>query len=154
MSEARKPGQPDRKHGEIIARVEGVHRDLRELLDQLAGATDFDAIAAGLRDLPKTLADHFAEEEAPGGLYDALRHRRPTVESDIGRLCGQHAVLRDQVDALLDRVRAPGASSCTQADLASLRGEALSFIDLLRRHERMETWLVSEIYYSEDGVSG
>jgi hypothetical protein len=154
MSDARNPAHSDPEHGEMIARVEHAHRDLRELLTQLAGGHDFESIAAGLRDLPKTLDDHFADEEAPGGLYDGLRHRRPACESEITRLCGEHVLLRDHVGALLERVQAPGAGSGGEAELASLREAALIFIDLLRGHERVETQLVSEIYYCEDGGSG
>jgi hypothetical protein len=149
MSEASTSALSATPHGEMLARVEGAHRDLRAVVEQLVSAGDMETIARGLRDLPATLSEHFAEEESPGGLYDGLRHRRPDVEADLTRLRGDHAALTEQVEALAAQVGA-GATG----DLQSLRAGTLAFAELLRRHERIESHLVSEIYYAEDGTSG
>jgi hypothetical protein len=117
-------------------------------------AADVETIASGLRDLPATLEEHFAEEVAPGGLYDGLRHRRPTVEPELTRLLGDHAALTEQVNALVAQASACASGAGASGDLETLRTGTLAFADLLRRHERIESRLVSEIYYAEDGTSG
>jgi len=156
MSEARSPLRPHADDAPMLERVEGAHRGLREVLDRLAAAADVETIAAGLRDLPTTLREHFAEEEAPGGLYDGLRHRKPAVETDLARLRADHALLGEQVGSLIAKAAeaAPAGAADPGDALQRLRAATASFVDALRRHERLESRLVSEIYYAEDGASG
>jgi hypothetical protein len=154
MSEARPSTPAGTEQVEMLARVEVAHRDVREVIERLVSATDLETIASGLRELPATLAAHFAEEEAPGGLYDGLRHRRPAVEAELSRLRGDHAVLAEQVKALAAQVGAASGGAATSDDLRSLQASTLAFAELLRGHERIESRLVAEIYYAEDGTSG
>jgi len=148
-------GSPtDSEHREMLERVEVTHRDLRTLIEQLVSASDVESIASGLCDLPTILAEHFAEEEAPGGLYDGLRHRRPDVETELTQLRGDHVTLAGQVEALVAKADAGGSGAAKAVDFESLRAGTRAFADLLRGHERVESRLVSEIYYAEDGSSG
>lgn len=55
-----------------ITELENEHHTISALLGRLGDARDAGTLTAALHDLRRLLADHFAHEEQPGGLYDRL----------------------------------------------------------------------------------
>ena len=141
----------------IVSRVEGTHARIRGDLEALQHAADVQVIRAVVEDLPGLLREHFDDEEKPDGLFDELRGLRPVVESQIKFLQQEH---REIMQALEDLQR-----QFQEADQVTTDGElehrhdhirvsADAFLNLVRHHERIESGLVAETFYTDDGGSG
>jgi predicted nuclease with TOPRIM domain len=141
----------------IVTLVEDSHARIRLGLEALESAQDVDEIRAIVCDLPGLLEEHFEEEEKPGGLFDELGSLRPTIDSQLKFLRQEHREISQALESLRQRLRE--AAEATQVGELEQRHEhirvsAACFMQLIRHHERIETRLVTDTYYTEDGGSG
>ena len=85
----------------ILARIERDHRRIVNFyLRELAAAQEPSRIRELLDPLPEMLSKHFADEEEPDGLYDGLRAIRPSLDSELKSLRGEHRRVLKAVEAL------------------------------------------------------
>jgi hypothetical protein len=151
-------GQSAGPDGTASSRIEHSHRRILSFfLKELAVAEELDRIRALVDALPELLSEHFAEEEGPDGLFDGLRVIRPAIDSQLKFLRQEHREILKIVEELRQQVR--GTDQVMPADreeqhLARIREGSTAFLRMVRRHERIETRLVADTYYAEDGGSG
>lgn len=141
----------------IVTLVEGSHARIRRGLEALEQARDVDEIRAIVCDLPELLAEHFEAEEKPGGLFDELGSLRPTIDSQLRFLRQEHREILQALDGLRQRLREAGEATHAgelEHRHEHIRVSAACFMQLVRHHECIETQLVSDTYYTEDGGSG
>jgi predicted nuclease with TOPRIM domain len=141
----------------VVILVEGSHARIRSGLEALEQARDVDEIRAIVGNLPELLAEHFDAEEKPGGLFEELVSLRPTIHSQLAFLRQQHGEILQALEGLRQRLRE--ADAATHAGELEHRHEHIRvsttcFMRLVRHHECIETQLVSDTYYTEDGGSG
>jgi hemerythrin len=141
----------------IVSRVADSHARIRRDLDALAETEDVAEIRAIVEVLPELLKDHFEDEEKPGGLFDELESLRPVIDSQLKFLRQEHREILEILEGLRRRFRE--ADEVTQVGELEqrhdhIRVSAASFMQLIRHHERIETRLVADTYYTEDGGSG
>jgi hypothetical protein len=142
----------------LLARIEETHRHIVNFyLKELAAAQDLGRIRELVDPLPELLSKHFADEEGPDGLFDSLRARRPALDSGLKSLQREHRKVLKAVEALRQQVQE--ADLLEREDdrrerLSDIRKETSAFMRIVRRHERTETRLVSDTYYTEEGGSG
>ena len=141
----------------IVTLVEDSHARIRRGLEALEEAQDVDEIRAIVCDLPELLEEHFEAEEKPGGLFDELGSLRPMIDSQLKFLRQEHREILRTLEGLQERIRE--ADEATQVGELEqrhdhIRVSAACFMKLIRHHERIETRLVSDTYYTEDGGSG
>jgi hemerythrin len=141
----------------IVSLVENSHARIRSNLEALEEAQDVDEIRAIVCDLPELLKEHFEDEERPGGLFDELGSLRPTIDSQLKFLRQEHREILQTLEGLQERIRE--ADEATQVGELEqrhdhIRMSAACFMQLIRHHERIETRLVTDTYYTEDGGSG
>lgn len=140
-----------------VALVEDSHGRIRRKLEALEAAQDVDEIRAIVCDLPGLLEEHFEQEEKPGGLFDELGSLRPTIDSQLKFLRQEHREILQALEALRQRLReADEAKQVGELEQRHehLRVSAANFMQLIRHHERIESRLVADTYYTEDGGSG
>jgi hemerythrin len=141
-----------------LERVEREHREIVHFyLKELAAAQEPSRLRELLEPLPEMLSKHFADEEGPDGLYDGLRAIRPTLDSELKSLRGEHREVLKAVKALRQQVweidQLERAEE-QQERLDQIREEMSAFMEMVRRHEQTETRLVADTYYLEEGGSG
>jgi hemerythrin len=150
--------QPTDSDEPILARIERDHRQIVNFyLKELAAAQEPSRIRELLDPLPEMLSKHFADEEGPDGLYDGLRAIRPSLDSEIKSLRGEHRKVLEAVEALRQQLQELDQQERTedrQERLDRIREEMSAFMELVRSHERTETRLVADTYYLEEGGSG
>jgi len=150
--------QPSDSDETILARIERDHRQIVNFyLQELAAAQEPSRIRELLDPLPELLSKHFADEEGPDGLYDGLRAIRPSLDSELKSLRGEHRRVLEAVEALRQQLREIDQLERTedrQERLGRIREEMSAFMALVRSHERTETRLVADTYYLEEGGSG
>ena len=88
--------------------IEDEHRVLRTQLEVLKNAGDRLGVLSVLQDLPKRLAEHFADEEAAGGLYEDLARRCPPIYDEIKALQAEHRAILEEFEALKDALFTTG----------------------------------------------
>lgn len=141
----------------LVSRIEGTHARIRGDLQALEQAADVEVIRIVVDDLPGLFREHFADEERPEGLFDELRSLRPVIDSQLKFLQQEH---REIMQALEDLKRqfAEADQVTSEGELAQrhdhIRVSAHAFLNLVRHHERIESSLVAETYYTDDGGSG
>ena len=149
------PGGPD---DPILARIERDHRHIVNFyLSELAAAQEPSRIRELLDPLPEMLSKHFADEEGPEGLYDGLRAIRPSLDSELKSLRGEHRSVLKAAEELRQEMREIeqlGRAENQAERLARTREDLFGFMEMVRRHERAETRLVADTYYLEEGGSG
>jgi hypothetical protein len=132
--------------------IEDDHRVLRSRLEALTDAADHAGILSGLQELPKMLAEHFADEEAVGGLYDDLARRCPSIFEEIEVLRGEHRAILEELEALSREVRShPGPDGAISE---TTRGAVTRCVERLRRHEHAESKMIADVYYNDEGGPG
>jgi len=150
--------QPTDSDEPILARIERAHREIvNTYLTELAAAQEPSRIRELLDPLPEMLSKHFADEEGPDGLYDGLRAIRPSLDSELKSLRGDHRRVLEAVEALRRQLREidPLERAENQEErLCRIREDLSAFMEMVRRHERTETRLVADTYYLEEGGSG
>ena len=150
-SETRHPVTP------MVSRIVDTHERIRGNLDVLDKSDDVNEIRIVVDDLQDLLKEHFRDEEKPGGLFDELESLRPAFDSQVEFLRGEHEEILRSLEDLQRQFK--------EADEVSQVGEleqrhdhilvsATAFLQLIRHHERIESRLVANTYYTEDGGSG
>ncbi len=137
-----------------VSRIEEAHRELNRRLHALASATDCRGLMLELAGLPKTLAEHFAEEESSDGLYERLQCRRPSVHSELAALRREHEEMLRAVEALQHRLKLEMESEDSGRPLLYPKSQVSELLARLRRHEHDESQLIADVYYSDEGSSG
>lgn len=150
--------QPTDSDEPLLARIERAHRQIvNTYLTELAAAQEPSRIRELLDPLPEMLSKHFADEEGPEGLYDGLRAIRPSLDSELKSLRGEHRRVLEAVEALRRQLREIDQlerAEDQEERLGRIREDLSAFMELVRRHERTETRLVADTYYLEEGGSG
>jgi hypothetical protein len=100
------------RHDKTAAPAEGewagllrAHGRIRQLLVDLGAAEQPDAILKLAEALEQALADHFAEEEKPDGLFEELEKRAPANSFRLRSLRREHRAILKELDGLCARVR-------------------------------------------------
>jgi hemerythrin-like domain-containing protein len=141
----------------MVSAIVDAHQRIRRDLEVLDKSDEVSEIRAVVDELLELLNEHFREEEKPGGLFDELASLRPAFDSQIKFLRGEH---REIMQALEGLQRQFGeADEANQAGELEQRNDhilmsATAFMQLMRHHERIESRLVANTYYTEDGGSG
>jgi hemerythrin-like domain-containing protein len=140
-----------------VSRIQESHRRIRRDLEVLDKSDDLGQIRAVVNDLPDLLAGHFEDEEKPDGLFDHLASLRPVLNPQIEALRRDHREITQALEALQQHLH--GVERLTQVDdleerRQNIRVRASVFLQLIHLHERIESRLVAETYYVEDGGSG
>jgi hypothetical protein len=142
---------------EIVSRVVDTHRRIRSDLEVLDTSEDLAEIRAVVGELPGLLKEHFHDEERPGGLFDELLSLRPVFDSKLKYLRGEHREIIQALDGLQREIAAMDDVHRIGDDeqrLDHIRMSAASFLKLIHHHERIESRLVADTFYSENGGSG
>lgn len=143
----------DRDHP--AGRIEDEHRTLRDQLDIVASANTTTNLMAGLTSLPKMLSEHFAGEERVDGLYDDLAKRRPSMAAKLAALRNEHQIILDELDALRREVKTRVEAQQTVEEIAKPTTEGVArWLERLRRHEHDESWMIGDVYYTDEGGFG
>jgi hemerythrin-like domain-containing protein len=150
-SELRHPATP------MVSRIQDTHQRIRSDLGVLERSDDLGQIGAAVGELPELLKEHFRDEEKPGGLFDEIEALRPSLSSQLERLRQEHGEITRALEGLQGRLREvdetnPGGDLQELRDL--IRVGKAAFLQLIHQHERVESRLVADIYYTEDGGSG
>ena len=141
----------------IVLQVEGTHRRIRSDLRVLEKSDDLGEIGAAVGELPELLKEHFRDEEKPGGLFDEIASLRPVAASQLALRREEH---REITRALKDLQRQLGAlgeldqGGGRQRLHDDIRVSKARFLQLIHQHERVESRMVADTYYTEDGGSG
>ncbi len=150
--------QPTDSDEPLLARIERAHRQIvNSYLTELAAAQEPSRIRELLDPLPEMLSKHFADEEGPEGLYDGLRAIRPSLDSELKSLRGEHRRVLEAVEALRRQLRELDQlerAEDQEERLGRIREDMSAFMEMVRSHERTETRLVADTYYLEEGGSG
>lgn len=140
-----------------VTQVEESHERIRRDLDALGKLADVRDIGAIADDLVDLLKQHFEEEERPDGLFEELATLRPAVEAQVDYLRNEHGEILEALDALRRQVR-ESAEGRLQPQFEQradrIQTLAAAFVQLIRHHERIESRLVSETYYTDEGGRG
>jgi len=149
--EARYPITP------MVSRIVDSHQRIRSDLEVLGKSDDVNEIRAVVDDLPELLKEHFRDEEKPGGLFDELESLRPVFDSQLKFLRREHREIIEALEGLHREFQE--ADEVTQVGELEqrhdhIRVSAAAFLQLIRHHERIESRLVANTYYTEDGGSG
>lgn len=119
--------------------LSGEHHEIHHLAAELATTTP--ATAGPLLDnLHALLLRHFAHEEYPGGLYDALGATGPAVREDLRVLVDQHFLIVSKLQSLRERVRRPD-----EVALPAFAADLAEFATLLNSHEQRELEMVGRL---------
>jgi septation ring formation regulator EzrA len=143
----------DQEHPAV--RVEEEHLTLRGQLDTIQAATKHAELHRDMLALEEMLLDHFAAEEQSGGLYDDLRKRRPALTSELDALRDEHQVIRDELDAIHLRLNGQiEAEPTVEVIPESMKRDVSRWLTRLRGHERKESLMIGEVYYTDEGGFG
>jgi len=150
--------QPTDSDEPLLASIERAHRQIvNSCLTELAAAPEPSRIRELLDPLPEMLSKHFADEERPEGLYDGLRAIRPSLDSELKSLRGEHRRVLEAVRALRRQLREIDQlerAEDQEERLGRIREDMSALMEMVRRHERTGTGLVADTYYLEEGGSG
>ncbi|MDP6980387.1 MAG: hemerythrin domain-containing protein [Myxococcota bacterium] len=141
--------------GQPVKRIEEDHRTIRDHLDSVAAATTRTDLLAALVVLPKTLREHFEQEEHAEGLYADLLRRKPSVSSELDALRHDHQVILEDLDVLVGRLKGHIDTAEAGDEIAEpiVRG-VMRCLEKLRTHERNESRMIGDIYYTDEGGFG
>jgi hypothetical protein len=143
--------------------LEAAARRRRELRDALVTLEDTVAssvhdsdrwrrlVAARIAELGVAFAEHVAETEAPGGLYDEMEEIAPHVQGKARRLREEHPRLTGAIADAEVRFAAPFPEG---TDLDALRDDLQRLMGRLVRHRQHGADLVWEAYELDIGGAG
>jgi hypothetical protein len=114
------------------------HRAIDAQAGRLRGASGLEEFVLALHELSRSLQAHFAHEEQPNGLYDALGVCVPQHRERLSELVDDHYRIAAAARSLEERSR------FLRERLNALREEAAGLVSFLERHERRERALVRE----------
>ena len=104
-----------------------------------------DVAAPLLREHLSMIKQHFATEEADGGLYDTILEEGPHHERRLAALRAHHGELLEKIGTLLQDVDS-GEDSANQLD------RARAIASLLITHETEEGSLLLDVFNTDIGV--
>ena len=133
-------------------RIEDDHRVLRSRLEALTNAEDRRGILSRLQELPKMLAEHFADEEEAGGLFDDLARRCPPICEELELLRAEHRAILEELEALSRELQSAPEPSGAIGETTTLGVSRC--VERLRRHERAEAKMIADVYYTDEGGRG
>jgi hypothetical protein len=132
-------------------RIEDDHRELRERLDVLMETEDRKGVLSRLKELPRMLAEHFAEEEGAGGLFEDLALRCPPICKDLDALRREHRAILDELETLSREMEShPDPHGSVEETTRAVA----HCVERLRRHERAEAKMIADVYYTDEGGRG
>ena len=143
--------------------LEAAARRRRELRDALVALEDAVAssvhdsdrwrrlVAARIAALGEAFAEHVAETEAPGGLYDEMEEIAPHVQGKARRLREEHPRLTGAIADAEARFSAPFPDG---TDLDALRDDLQRLMGRLVRHRQHGADLVWDAYELDIGGAG
>jgi len=135
-------------------------RELRDALVELENAVSSPArdserwregVAARLAVLREAFADHVAETEGAGGLYDEMEDIAPHVQGKARRLREEHPPLTSAVIDAIARFAAPLPEG---TDLDAIRDDLQRLMGRFIRHRQHGADLVWEAYALDIGGAG
>lgn len=152
MGADQKDRPPEASEGDssraVWTRIENFHRMMVGLLQELETSTDPARVRELVDTLDRSLAGHFEDEVAPGGLFDDLGARRPASESTLEFLRKDHGEILEMVSALNRRLQ-----ELDPAD-PRIQQSRRAFLEKIRSHELIENRLVSDTYMLDEGGLG
>lgn len=125
------------------------HRRLRELLGRVKETRELGPLRTVLAELRAELVEHFAHEEAAGGLHDVIDDAAPHLLERVHDLFDEHRRCLDDLDRLREQVR-----QTLEGPVTELLRDADRLCTFLHEHEAAETELLSGALYDEIGGSG
>jgi len=131
---------PRRSLDEVHAELAEEHREIMALVSRIEARGQSEELAPLLKALHDRLADHFAHEQFPGGLYEAMGASGPEHHEDLKVLVREHCTLLSTARGLVERAR-----SVTSAGRDALLLEVGAMIAALRAHEEREHRLASKL---------
>lgn len=141
----------------VASRIQDTHQKIRSDIQTLSELEKMGDIRRIAEELVELLTEHFEDEEKPGGLFDELESLRPVIDSQLKFLRGEHREIMQVLQDLLAQIREAGAVH-QQGELEQredhIRVSAEAFVQLIHHHERIESRLVSETYYTDEGGAG
>jgi hypothetical protein len=135
-------------------------RELRDALVELENAVSSpaldaehwrDGVAARLVALREAFAEHVAETEGPGGLYDEMEEIAPHVRAKARRLREEHTPLSSAVVDSQGRFAEPFPEG---TDFDALRDDLQRLMGRFIRHRQHGADLVWEAYALDIGGAG
>lgn len=131
------------------AQIAEEHRRLRDLLGRVKDTRELGPLLTVLAELRAELVEHFAHEEAAGGLHDVIDDAAPHLLERVHDLFDEHRRCLDDLDRLRERVR-----QTLEGPVTELLRDADRLCATLHEHEAAETELLSGALYDEIGGSG
>ncbi|MFQ5994669.1 MAG: hypothetical protein ACE5K1_06205 [Acidiferrobacterales bacterium] len=116
------------------------HRTIMALVDRLKRHRTVLHLVPILEELHTLLIGHFAREQFPGGLYEALGQQRPEYHDTLRTLINDHCVILSSARAVLERARV-----ASEEDSVDILSEVQAVIDSLEQHEEKEHHLAEKI---------
>lgn len=129
-------------------RFEQEHLSIRGLAEQISRAGDLKHALLGIERLLPLLRQHFAAEEAPGGLFENIRTTAPQHDACLRDLVAEHQLL---AAGLGDWVRR--ADACLAGPVAELLGGAEQLMQRLLDHEARECELLIDNVNTDLGTN-
>ncbi len=149
---ANRPGRSP-SHGNPVAaspaQIAEEHRRLRELLARIEATRELLPLVELLGELHAELEEHFAHEEAAGGLEDVIEDAAPHLLERVEGLYDEHRYCLRELDRLRDLARAT-----LDGPVAEVVNGVAGLCRTLHDHEAVETELLSSALYDEIGGSG
>jgi hypothetical protein len=142
---------------EAAARRRRELRDALVVLEDAAASSVHDperwrlGVAARLLGLREAFAEHVAETEATGGLYDEMEEIAPHVHGKARRLREEHPPLTGAIVDAIARFDTPFPEA---TDLNALRDDLQRLMGRLIRHRQHGADLVWEAYQLDIGGAG
>jgi len=116
------------------------HLRIRALVDGLKAIGDPYVLVTLLRELRKTLDEHFSLEEGEEGLGALASEYAPDRTGEVEGLMGQHAILMRNVDDLIKTCNA-----CIAGPLKEIRTQVNGLFDMIQRHDVAESEILTEV---------
>jgi len=149
---ANRPGRTP-SHGNPVAasptQIAEEHRRLRELLARIETTRELKPLLELLGELHAELEEHFAHEEAAGGLEDVVDDAAPHLLEQVEGLFEEHRYCLRELDRLRELAR-----STLEGPVAEVIEGVAGLCHTLHEHEAVETELLSSALYDEIGGSG
>ncbi|HYX79817.1 MAG TPA: hypothetical protein VE976_04320 [Actinomycetota bacterium] len=153
-------GDPaDRDPSPALAEARRRRADLHAALIAVEGAISGPAagregqwsleVAKRLTGLRDALDEHIHVTERPEGLYDEIRARAPRLANAVERLQAEHAPLRDDTAAMVERLQGDGVGDSWP--LPQARDDLQRLLGRVVRHRQLGADLVWDAYNLDIG---
>ena len=129
-----------RSFSDVRAELADEHRQIMHLIARIESPGADEELPALLTSLHNMLADHFAHEQFPGGLYECMGANNPEHHDILRVLVREHCELLSSARALMEHANAPGTFTATD-----LHEEVDRLLQMLRQHEMREHELARSI---------